>query len=115
MERLLAHADHLGPAKVVYLHQASVGLRAVVAIDNVALGPSIGGVRMAPDVTSLEAIRLARAMTLKNAMAGLAHGGGKSVISGDPQMPPAAKERLVRAFAQAIGELHSYIPGPDTL
>jgi glutamate dehydrogenase/leucine dehydrogenase len=52
-------------------------------------------------------------MTLKNAAAGLAHGGGKSVIIADPRLPPADKERLIRAFADAIRDLSDYIPGPD--
>jgi glutamate dehydrogenase/leucine dehydrogenase len=46
----------------------------VVAIDTIACGPAIGGVRMAPDVSTEEAFRLALAMTLKNAAAGLPHG-----------------------------------------
>jgi glutamate dehydrogenase (NAD(P)+) len=58
-------------------------------------------------------VRLARAMTLKNAAAGLPHGGGKSVLVGDPRMPPADKERFIRAFACAIRDLVEYIPGPD--
>ncbi|MHC4910526.1 MAG: Glu/Leu/Phe/Val family dehydrogenase, partial [Planctomycetota bacterium] len=106
-------ADDLGPEKVVYLHDAAVGLRAVVAIDNTAAGPSIGGVRMAPDVSAEEAFRLARAMTFKNAAAGLPHGGGKSVLYGDPHVSDDQKEPLVRAFAQAIRNLEGYIPGPD--
>jgi glutamate dehydrogenase/leucine dehydrogenase len=113
MDDLFALADGLGPAKIVHIHHPGIALKAVVAIDNVAAGPAIGGIRMAPDVTALEAFRLARAMTLKSAMAGLAHGGGKSVICGDPRMPRTAKERLVRAFAQAIRDLREYIPGPD--
>ena len=106
-------ADDLGPAKVVHLTERSTGLRAVVVIDNVAAGPAIGGVRMAPDVTAAECFGLARAMTLKNAAAGLAHGGAKSVIRADPAMAPADKERLVRAFACAMADLTDYIPGPD--
>jgi glutamate dehydrogenase (NAD(P)+) len=46
-------------------------------------------------------------------MAGLPHGGGKSMIQGDPHAGGADKERLVRAFAQAIADLRDYIPGPD--
>jgi glutamate dehydrogenase/leucine dehydrogenase len=105
--------DELGPAKMVYIHEPGAGLRAVVAIDNVAAGPAIGGVRMAPDVSASEAFRLARAMTLKNAAAGLPHGGGKAVIFADPRQPAADKERLVRGFAAAIRDLADYIPGPD--
>lgn len=106
-------ADALGPAKVVHIHEPAVGLRAIVVIDNVARGPAIGGTRMAPDVTLEECFRLARAMTLKNAAAGLPHGGAKSVIAADPAMPVVRKEQLVRAFARAIAPLTDYIPGPD--
>ncbi|HPG24481.1 MAG TPA: Glu/Leu/Phe/Val dehydrogenase [Myxococcota bacterium] len=106
-------ADEIGPEKVMHLHDAAAGLRAVVAIDNTAAGPSIGGVRMAKDVSAEEAFRLARAMTFKNAAAGLPHGGGKSVVVGDPHMSDAEKETLIRAFAQAIRDLTGYIPGPD--
>lgn len=113
MEDLFRFADELGPRKLVHIHVPSAGLRAVVAVDNVACGPALGGVRMAPDVSAEEAFRLARAMTFKNAAAGLAHGGGKSVIYGDAKMPRQTKERLVRAFAAAIADLVEYIPGPD--
>ncbi len=106
-------ADELGPLKLVHIWRPAVGLKAVVAIDNIACGPTIGGVRMAQDVSTEEAFRLARAMTFKNAAAGLPHGGGKSVIFADPKMPAGAKERLIRAFASAIADLADYIPGPD--
>jgi glutamate dehydrogenase/leucine dehydrogenase len=106
-------ADDLGPEKIIYIHRASVGLKAILVVDNVARGPSIGGARMAPDVSVEECFRLARSMTMKNAAAGLPHGGGKSVIFADPKMDLADKERLVRAFARAIGDVRDYIVGPD--
>ncbi|MCB0997124.1 MAG: Glu/Leu/Phe/Val dehydrogenase [Acidimicrobiales bacterium] len=105
--------DELGPAMVVHLAEQRTGLRATVVIDNVAAGPAVGGVRMAPDVTTAECRALARAMTLKNAAAGLAHGGGKAVIVADPRQPLDTKEALVRAFARRIADLADYIPGPD--
>ncbi|HVC50638.1 MAG TPA: Glu/Leu/Phe/Val dehydrogenase dimerization domain-containing protein [Stellaceae bacterium] len=101
MDDAIRFADGLGPQKLVHIWRPAIGLRAVVAIDNIACGPSIGGVRMAPDVSTEEAFRLARAMTLKNAAAGLAHGGGKSVVFADPRVPAADKERLIRAFARS--------------
>ena len=113
MSDVFALADSLGPRKVVHIHEPSASLRAIVVIDNTACGPAIGGVRMAPDVGLEECFRLARAMTMKNAAAGLPHGGGKSVIVGDPKMAAADKERLVRAFAGAIRDLVDYVPGPD--
>ena len=113
MEDGFRFADELGPAKIVHLHDPRAGLRAIVVIDNVMRGPAIGGSRMAPDVSLEECFRLARAMTFKNAAAGLAHGGGKSVIFADPKRPVADKERLIRAFARAIRSLDEYIVGPD--
>jgi glutamate dehydrogenase (NAD(P)+) len=113
MAEIFPFADELGPLKLVQIWRPKLGLKAVVAVDNIACGPSIGGVRMAPDVSTEEAFRLARAMTLKNAAAGLPHGGGKSVIFADPKMPSAGKERLIRAFATAIADIVEYIPGPD--
>jgi len=112
-DTMFRFADDLGPIKIVHVHDPATGLKAVVAIDNVACGPAIGGVRMAVDVSAEEAFRLARAMTFKNAAAGLPHGGGKSVIFADPKMPTPEKERLVRSFARAIRDLVEYIPGPD--
>jgi len=106
-------ADDLGPAKIIHVTERTTGLRATVVVDNVAIGVAIGGVRMAPDVTTEECFRLARAMTLKNAAAGLRHGGGKAVIVGDPMMPSTEKEPLIRAFADAIEDLTDYVPGPD--
>ena len=113
MENIFDFADELGPVKIVHIYDPPTGLKAVVAIDNVACGPSIGGIRMAPDVSATEAFRLARAMTMKNAAAGLPHGGGKSVIFGDAKMAATEKERVIRAFARAIRDLVEYIPGPD--
>ena len=106
-------ADELGPAKIIHMSEPSCGLRGILVVDNVATGPAIGGLRMAPDVTLEECFRLARAMTLKNAAAGLPHGGGKSVVVGDPRMPAEAKERILRAMASALRYETDYIFGPD--
>ena len=92
--------DDLGPAKILLLHDQASGLEAIVVVDNTACGPAIGGVRMATDVSVEEVFRLARAMTFKNAAAGLEHGGGKAGIIADPTCEPAQKERLVRTFAR---------------
>ena len=105
--------DDLGPEKVILLREPNVGLEAFVVIDNVAAGPAIGGVRLADDVTVEEVARLARAMTLKNAAAGLPHGGAKAGIVAHSHLDPVKKEALVRAFAQAIVDILDYVPGPD--
>jgi len=113
MSDVFRFADELGPLKVIHVHEPTVGLRAVLVVDNVATGPSIGGVRMAPDVSTEECFRLARAMTLKNAAAGLPHGGGKAVLYGDPKMPRERKQLLIRALAKALRNEETYIFAPD--
>ncbi len=110
---MFSFSDEFGPAKVVHITERRTGLRAIVVIDNVAAGAAIGGLRMSNEVTTEVCVRLARAMTLKNAMAGLPHGGAKSGIVADPKMAEGDKEGLVRAFANAIRDLTDYIPGPD--
>ncbi len=105
--------DDLGPAKVLHVYEPSVGLKGILVIDNTAAGPAIGGLRMAADVSLEECMRLARAMSLKNAAAGLAHGGGKSVMVADPKLPRERKEELIRAMACALADCRDYIIGPD--
>ncbi len=104
-------ADEYGPEKIVHIYEPRSGLKGIVVIDNVSAGPAIGGIRMAPDVSVDEVFRLARAMTWKNALAGIPHGGGKSGILAHPSAPN--KETLIRQFARAIERLEGYIPGPD--
>jgi len=113
MDDIFAMADELGPFKVIHVHEPSIGLKGVLVVDNVAKGPSIGGIRMAPDVTVEECARLARAMTFKNAAAGLPHGGGKAVLVGDPKMPKKQKQTLIRGLACALKEVEQYIFAPD--
>jgi glutamate dehydrogenase (NAD(P)+) len=113
MDDIFALGDELGPLKVIHVHEASIGLSAVLVVDNVAMGPSIGGIRMAPDVTVAECARLARAMTFKNAAAGLPHGGGKLVVRGDPKMEKGRKQLLLRTLASALRSEESYIFAPD--
>jgi glutamate dehydrogenase/leucine dehydrogenase len=105
------YCDDLGPEKVLHVYEPQSGVRAIVVVDNTACGSAIGGVRLASDLSVEEVFRLARAMTLKNAAAGLPHGGGKAGIVADPHTTD--KLRLVRAFARAIREIADYIPGPD--
>jgi glutamate dehydrogenase (NAD(P)+) len=113
MDNIFSFADELGPLKVIHVHEPSIGLKGVLVVDNVAKGPSIGGVRMATDVTTEECARLARAMTFKNAAAGLPHGGGKAILVGDPKMPKQQKETLIRGLACALREVEQYIFAPD--
>ena len=108
------YADEFGPEKIVYIHEPRCGLRGIVVIDNSSIGPAIGGIRMTPTVNTEEVFRLARAMTWKNALAGIPHGGGKAGIIADPRkMTIEKKETLIRQFARGFENLNQYIPGPD--
>ena len=113
MEDMFRLADEFGPTRIIHISRPSLALKAIIVVDNTACGAAIGGVRIAPDVSVEECFRLARTMTWKNAAAGLPHGGGKSVIFGDPRMAAAAKEQLIRCFADAVRDVTDYIPGPD--
>jgi glutamate dehydrogenase (NAD(P)+) len=106
-------ADDLGPCKIIHVYEPQLGLRGTLVVDNVARGPSVGGIRMAEDVSTGECFRLARAMTFKNAAAGLPHGGGKAVIYADPKMPLDRKEQIMRAFACSLAEVEQYVFAPD--
>ena len=103
--------DELGPAKLLQLYDPESGLRGIVVVDNIALGPAIGGVRISPTVSLNEVARLARTMTLKSAIAGLDHGGGKAGIIADPKQQNI--EQLVRAFARMMKGVEEYVPAPD--
>ena len=113
MADILRFADKYGPAKIIQVYEPSVNLKALLVIDNVAMGPALGGIRMAPDVTIEECFRLARTMTLKHAAAGLPQGGGKVVVYADPKMSKVEKERLIRALACALRHVQEYIMAPD--
>ena len=72
------------PHRVVEIDDAASGLRAVIVLDSVALGPAAGGVRTRRyerfEDAVADARRLARAMTVKCAVSGLDAGGGKAVV-----------------------------------
>lgn len=93
--------------QVVFCNDAESGLRAIIAIHNTALGPALGGCRMwdyANDADALtDALRLSRGMTFKAALAGIPHGGGKSVIIGNPQKDKTPA--LLRAMGRAVHSL----------
>ncbi len=110
-EGVFQYSDEIGPEKVLYVYDPKTKLKGILVVDNTARGPALGGVRMAPDISTEEIFRLARAMTFKSAAADLRHGGGKSGIIADPRSEN--KYGLVRSFAKAIGPIADYIPGPD--
>ncbi len=93
--------------QVVFCHDRSSGLRAIIAVHSTRLGPALGGTRFYPYASEAEGLedvlRLARGMTYKAAAAGLDLGGGKAVIFGDPIRDKT--EVLLRAYARHVDAL----------
>lgn len=90
--------------------------RAFLVIDSLKLGVGKGGVRMTAGVSMGEVKRLARAMTLKNAIAELPFGGAKAGIAVDPkQISISAKKKIIESFAKYLLPFvpDFYIAGPD--
>ena len=108
MSAALELAAELGHERVLLVQEPAVGLRAVIAIHSTVLGPAVGGTRMRRypsfDDAIEDALRLGRAMTLKNAYAGLSYGGGKAVIDADPRRrraPPCSRRTVARSRSSA--------------
>ncbi|MCX6789876.1 MAG: Glu/Leu/Phe/Val dehydrogenase [Candidatus Gribaldobacteria bacterium] len=106
--------DELGPQYLLEVNDPKIKMKGFLVIDNLAFGPGKGGIRMTPNVTLEEVSRLARAMTLKNALVGLPFGGAKAGIVW-PGGSDDLKKQFVQSFAKAIKPLapQKYIAGPD--
>jgi leucine dehydrogenase len=93
-----------GHEELLFWRDRVTGLRAIVAIHDTTLGPALGGTRMYPypsEAAAVEdALRLAGAMTLKSAAAGLDVGGGKAVLIGDPNTDKS--EAYFRAYGRFL-------------
>jgi len=105
-----------GHEQILYGYDASCGYRGIIAIHDTRLGPALGGTRFwqyaNTDEATIDALRLARGMTYKSAVAGLNLGGGKSVIIGDNKR--ADREALFRAHGRLIETLGGrYITAED--
>lgn len=108
-----AFDDH---ERVVFCYDAATGLKAIIAIHSTALGPAAGGCRLWSYATDDEALhdvlRLSQGMSYKNAMAGLAFGGGKAVIIKTPDFK--GTDALFERFGDFVEELGGhYITAED--
>ena len=110
---LRAYDDH---EQIVFCSDTASGLKAIIAIHSTALGPAVGGCRMweynSDEGALVDALRLSRGMTYKNAMAGLPFGGGKSVIIGNSKT--LKSEALFRAFGKFVHSISGrYVTAED--
>ena len=112
---LMASYDY---GEVHLARDAASGLRAIVAIHDTRLGPALGGCRFLPYAAEedalVDALRLARGMTYKAALADLPHGGGKSVLI-RPDNPHFDRGALFKAFGRFVEDLGGhYITAEDS-
>lgn len=105
--------------RVVVAQDPQTGVAMVVALHSTVLGPALGGTRMnayaqAPvprAAAYADALKLARAMTLKNSLAGLDHGGGKAVIVTDPRH---STREVLHAYGRLVSSLQGdYVTAGD--
>jgi leucine dehydrogenase len=102
--------------QLVFWSEPELGYRGIIAIHDTTLGPALGGTRFwnyASDEEAItDALRLSRGMSYKSAVAGVALGGGKSVIWGDPRT--RNRELIFRAHGRAVESLGGrYITAED--
>ena len=114
---VFTHPEFDGHELVAHHHDRATGLRAIIAVHSTRLGKGLGGCRMWPYASEVEAVtdvlRLSRGMTYKAAMAGLPQGGGKSVILGDPRRDKSPE--MMRAMGRFVHTLGGrYVVAEDS-
>jgi leucine dehydrogenase len=96
-----------GYERVVFGSDEPAGYQGIIAIHSTALGPAVGGTRFwsyrTEDDAITDALRLAKGMTYKNALAGLPFGGGKSIVMRNSET--VDREQLFRAHGRMVNRL----------
>lgn len=108
--------DEFGPEKIIEVYDPKTKMHGFLVIDSTVLGPGKGGIRMTPDFSKEEDLRLARAMTWKCALAELPFGGAKSgIIADSKKMTKEGKKRIIEAFSRALKPVcpSQYVAAPD--
>jgi glutamate dehydrogenase (NAD(P)+) len=108
------YQDTGGPERIFWFYDPPTQMRAVIVIDTTAFGISAGGVRMLPDLSLPEMIRLARAMTYKYLMLEVRCGGAKAGVWYDPAKHD--RKAVLNAFLTALRPFYEkriYLFGSD--
>ena len=105
-----------GHEQLVFCSEPAVGYKGIIAIHDTTLGPALGGTRFwnyaSEEEAVVDALRLAKGMTYKAAVAGLNLGGGKSVIIGDSSV--TRREMIFRTHGRFVDSLKGrYITAED--
>jgi leucine dehydrogenase len=106
----------MGHEQLMLCQDSASGYRGIIAVHSTVLGPALGGTRFwnyaSDEEAIVDALRLARGMTYKNAVAGLNLGGGKSVIIGNNKTTD--REMIFRAHGRFVESLGGrYITAED--
>ena len=109
-------ADFDAHEELHFVTDEKCGLKAIIAVHSTHLGPAAGGARFwnyaADEEALVDALRLSRGMSYKNAMAGLPLGGGKSVILANEARDKSPD--LLHAFGKAVDHLGGrYVTAED--
>lgn len=107
---------HYGHEQVLFCNDPETGLKAIIAIHDTTLGPSLGGTRFWNYKNDEEALkdvlRLSRGMTYKSSVSGIHLGGGKAVIIGVKEN--LNSEYFWRRYGQFVNSLNGrYITAED--
>ena len=102
--------------EIHFVTDQKCGLKVIIVVHSTHLGPAAGGARFwhyaEDDEALIDALRLSRGMSYKNAMAGLPLGGGKSVIVADENRTKTPD--MLHAFGRAVGGLSGrYVTAED--
>lgn len=116
-EDFLDYAMARGFGDLHFKVDPETGMKAIIAIHSTKLGPALGGCRFIPYTTTeaaiYDAMRLARGMSYKSALANLPLGGGKSVIIQPTH--PYNRQDYFHAFGRFVEELNGrYITALDS-
>ncbi|MCL1910101.1 MAG: NAD(P)-binding domain-containing protein [Kiritimatiellaeota bacterium] len=105
---VIKEMNQYGHERIVFAHDAKLGLNAIIALHSTVLGPALGGTRMwnydNEDAALFDVLRLSRGMSFKNAAAGLKLGGAKAVIIGDPAK--LKTREFLRKYAEFIDQFN---------
>lgn len=117
LSRIGIVTDKIGPRLVacIWDEKSPIEIGGYLIVDNLSMGnPSMGGIRVLPDIKPVDIYNLARGMTLKNAAAHLPYGGGKAGIVAQRDISPEQHDEIIVGFARLIKRYESiYVPGPD--
>lgn len=118
LSRLGIQVDILGPKHVacIWDEESPLEVGGYLVVDNLSMGrPSMGGIRILPDLRPADIHQLARTMTMKNAAADLPYGGGKAgIVLDNKTLTPDQHEEVVRRFARLLQRYRDiFLPGPD--